>query len=172
MFQVEDTEFVRAKGLQLVIALLTISVVNVCAISKDCLFVSLVSNRVSLEEVCLPSFDVLNCWFNLSASCLDDENQLPLKVILFSASRFALPSIRSMIIYRLVTSVFWSKVSTKSFHFSFCVRRCGSGGHNSVSAVQARWDFFYGGHLVHHIQYPCWYRFLVEPPLRVCICLR
>ena len=67
--------------LQLLITLLTRSVVNVCAISKDLLFVSLVTNRVSLEEVCLPSFDVLNCWLNLSASCLDDENELPLKVI-------------------------------------------------------------------------------------------
>ena len=44
--------------LQLLIALLTRSVVNVCANSKDFLFVSLVTNRVSLEEVCLPSFDV------------------------------------------------------------------------------------------------------------------
>ena len=80
--------------LQLLIALLTRSVVNVCAISKDFLFVSLVTNRVSLEEVCLPSFDVLNCWLNLAACCLDNENELPLKIITsFSASRFALPSI-------------------------------------------------------------------------------
>ena len=78
--------------LQLLIALLTRSVVNVCAISNGFLFVSPVTNRVSLEEVCLPSFDVLNCWLNLSAICLDDENELPLKVIaLFSVSRFALP---------------------------------------------------------------------------------
>ena len=67
--------------LQLLIALLTRSVVNVCAISKDFLFVSLVTNRVLPEEVCLPSFDVLNCWLNLMASCLDDENEIPLKVI-------------------------------------------------------------------------------------------
>ena len=80
--------------LQLLIALLTRSVVNVFAISKDFLFFSLVINRVSLEEVCFPSFDVLNCWFNLAESCLDDENELPLKVIAsFSASRFVLPSI-------------------------------------------------------------------------------
>ena len=46
--------------LQLLITLLTISAVNVCAISKDFLFVSLVTNRVSPEEVCLPSVDVLN----------------------------------------------------------------------------------------------------------------
>ena len=60
MLQVEDAEFVRAKGITIptLIALLTRSVVNVCAISKDFLFVSLVTNRVSLEEVCLSRFDV------------------------------------------------------------------------------------------------------------------
>ena len=104
--------------LQLLITLLTRSVVNVCAVSKDLPFVSLVTNRVSLEEVCLTSFDVLICWLNLAAICLDDENELPLKVISsFSASRFAFPSIPLMVLHSLVTSVFWSKVSTKSFHF-------------------------------------------------------
>ena len=104
--------------LQLLIALLTRSVVNVCAISKDFLFVSLVTNRVSLEEVCLPSFDVLNCWLNLAASCLDDQNKLPLKVIAsFSAARFSLPSMPLMVFQSLRTSVFWSKVSTKYLHF-------------------------------------------------------
>ena len=104
--------------LQLLIALLTSSVVNVCTISKDFLFVSLVTNRVSLEEICLPSFDVLKCWLNLAASCLDDENELPLKVIAsFSASRFALPSIPLMDFHSLETYVFWSKGSTKSLHF-------------------------------------------------------
>ena len=103
--------------LQLLIALLTRSVVNVCAISKDFLFVSLVINRVSLEEVCLPSFDVLNCWLNFVASCLDDENEIPLKVIaLFSASRFALTSIPLIVLHSLATSVFWSKVSAKSLY--------------------------------------------------------
>ena len=66
----ENAEFVRSKGLTIptaLIALLTRSVVNVCAISKDFLFVSLVTNRVSLEEVCLPSFDVLN-WGWLQAA--------------------------------------------------------------------------------------------------------
>ena len=101
--------------LQFLISLLTRSVVNVCAISKDFLFFSLVTNRVTPEEVCLPSFDVLNCWLNLTASCLEDEYELPLKVISsFSASRFALPSIPLMFLHSLVTSVFWSRVSTKS----------------------------------------------------------
>ena len=103
----EYAEFVSAKALlflQLLIALLTRSVVNVCAISKDFLFVSRVTNRVSLEEVCLPSFN--------------DENELPLKVIdTFSASRLALPLIPLMVLHSLVTSVFWSKVSTTSLNF-------------------------------------------------------
>ena len=52
------------------------------------------------------------------ASCLDDENEIPLKVIAsFSASRFALPSIPLIVLHSLVTSVFWSMVSTKSLHF-------------------------------------------------------
>ena len=82
--------------LQLLIALLTRPTVNLCAICKDFLFVSLVTNRVSPEEVCLPSFDLLI-----------DENELPLKVISsFSASHFALPSITLLVLHRLVTSVF------------------------------------------------------------------
>ena len=72
--------FVWAKGLTIPTALGR-STVNVCAISKDFFFVSLVTNRVSPEEVSLPTFDVLNCWLDLAASCLDDENELPLKVI-------------------------------------------------------------------------------------------
>ena len=103
--------------LHLLIALLTRSVVNVRAIYKDFLFVSLVTNWVSLEELGLPNFDVLNCWLNRVASCLDDKNEIPLKVIaLFSASRFALLSIPLIVLHSMVTSVFWSKVSTKSLH--------------------------------------------------------
>ena len=120
MLKVEDAEFVPPKALlflQLLIALLTRSVVDVFAISKDFLVGSLVTNQVSLEEVCLPSFDVLNCWLNLGDICLD-ENELPLKVIAsFTASRFALPSIPLMVLHSLVTSVFWSKVSTKTINF-------------------------------------------------------
>ena len=83
------------------------SAVNVCAISNDFLLVSLVTTRVSLEEVCLLSFEVFNCRLNLVASCLDDENEIPLKVIAsFSASRFALPSIPLIVLHSLVRSVF------------------------------------------------------------------
>ena len=103
--------------LQLLIAFITRSVVNVCTIFNGFLLVSLVTTLVSLEEVCLPSFEVLNCWLNLVAGCLDDKNEIPLKVIAFSASRFALPSIPLIVLHSLVRSVFWTMVSTKSLHF-------------------------------------------------------
>ena len=104
--------------LQLLIAFITRSVVNVCTISNGFLLVSLVTTLVSLKEVCLPSFEVLNCWLNLVASCLDDENEIPLKVIAsFSAMRFALPSIPLIVLHSLVRPVFWSMISTKSLHF-------------------------------------------------------
>ena len=104
--------------LQLLIAFITRSAVNVRTISNGFLLVSLVTTLVSLEEACLPSFEVLNCWLNLVASCFDDENEIPLKVIAsFSASRFVLPSIPLIVLHSLVRSVFWSMVSTKSLHF-------------------------------------------------------
>ena len=63
--------------LQLLIALVTMSEVKISAISIG----FLVTNRVSLEEECLPSFEVLNCLLNLAASYLDDENKILLKEI-------------------------------------------------------------------------------------------
>ena len=55
---------------KLLIDFITRSAVNVCA---------LVTTRVSREEVCLNSFEVLNCWLNLVGSCLEDENEFPLR---------------------------------------------------------------------------------------------
>ena len=80
------------------------------------------------------------------ASSLDDENEIPLKVIA-SFSRFALPSIPLIVLHSLVTSVFWSMASTKSLHFC---RLCTQvlDGFYSILAVQVRWGLFYGGHLV------------------------
>ena len=104
--------------LQLLIALVTISAVKVSAISIGFLLVSLVTNRVSLEEECLPSSEVLNCLLSLAASCLDDENEIPLKEIAsFSSVRFALPSIPVIVLHSLVISVLWPIFSTKSLHF-------------------------------------------------------
>ena len=46
--------------------------------------------------------EVFNCWLNLVDSYLDDENQLPFKVIAsFSASRFAMLSIHLIVLHRL-----------------------------------------------------------------------
>ena len=99
---------------------ITRSMVNDRTISNGFLLVSLVTTLVSLEEVCLPSLEVLNCWLNLVASSLDDENEILLKVIVsFSASRFALPSIPLIVLHSLVRSVFWSMVSTVSPFFPF-----------------------------------------------------
>ena len=109
--------------LQLLISLITRSAVNVCAISN-----------VSHEDVCLPNFEVLN----LVANCLDDENEIPLRVIAsFSALRFSLPSIPFIVFNRLVTSVFWSKVSTKSLHYFRSLHRCVSGCLYLVLSVQS-----------------------------------
>ena len=47
--------------LQLLIPLVTWSVVNVTAEAKYFRLISLDTNRVSREEVCLPSFEVVNC---------------------------------------------------------------------------------------------------------------
>ena len=102
--------------IQLLIALITGSAVNGRAISNGFLLVSLVTIQVSLEELVCPA---LNCWLNWVASCLEDENELPLKVIgSFSVLCFALPSI----LHRLVRSVSWSMVSTKSHFFRLCTQ--------------------------------------------------
>ena len=104
--------------LQLLIAPVTMSAVKVSAISIGFLLVSLVTNWVSLEKKCLPSFEVLNCLLNLAASCLDDENKIPLKEMAsLSAVRFALPSIPSIVLRSLIISVLCSMFSTKSLHF-------------------------------------------------------
>ena len=93
--------------LQLLISLVTISAEKVSAISIGFLLVSLVTNRVSLKEEYLPGFEVLNCLLNLVASCMDDENEISLKVIAsFSAVRFALPLIPLIVIHSLVIFVF------------------------------------------------------------------
>ena len=94
------------------------SAVNVSVISIGFLLVSLVPNRLSLEEECLPSFEVVNRLLNLAASCLDDENAIPLKVIAsFSAVHFALPSIPLIVLHSLLISVLLSMFSTKSLRF-------------------------------------------------------
>ena len=111
------------------------------------LLVSLVTTLVSLEEVCLPSYEVLNCWLNLVASCLDDENEIPLKVIAsFSASRFALPSIPLIVLHSLGQVCLlvhgFNKVSP-FLHTDTVLD-------GFIQSWQFRWGgvLFYGGHLV------------------------
>ena len=88
-----------------------------------------------LKKCVFQDFGVFNCWLNPAANCLDNENEVPLKVIAsFSASRFALPSIPLMVIHSLMISVFWSKVSTKSLNL-FCVRRYGLAVQGELGAL-------------------------------------
>ena len=152
--------------LQLLIAFITRSVVNVRTISNGFLLVSLVTTLVSLEEVCLPIFEVLNCWLNLVAKykMVDKENESPLKVIAsFSASRFALSSIPLIVLYSLVTSVFWSMVSTKSLFLPFLHTDAVLDGF--IQSWQFRCGLFYGGHLVCS---PRPVSLLVQLPHEVC----
>ena len=98
----------------------------------------------------------------MMASYMDDENEIPLKMIAsFSASRFALPSIPLIVLHSLVRSVFWSMVSTKSLHvFRLCTQiRFWMSLFNLGSSCEVRWGLFYGGRLV---QYLCRYMFLME----------
>ena len=91
---------------------------------------------------------------------MDDENELPLKVIdSFSASRFALPSIYLMVLHSLVVQGL-NKISP--FLPFVCVDAV-------LDVIIQSWQFRRGGisfaeviSSCHHIQYICWYRFLVE----------
>ena len=153
--------------LQLLIALLTRSIVNVCAISQDFLFVSLVTNLVSLEEVCVPSVDVLNCWLNLAEICLDDENELPLNIegncfVLYLTFCSAINSFND---YPLLGDICllvqdFNKISP--FLPFVCVDAV-------LYVIIQSWQFRRGGisftevnSSCHHIQYLRWYRFIVE----------
>ena len=101
--------------------------------------VFLVTNRVSLEEVGLSSFEVLDCWLNLADSCLDGENEIQLNVIAsFSAVRFALPLIPLIVLHSFVRSVFLVHGLNKLSVFSVFVSRCVSGCLYSVLSVQVR----------------------------------
>ena len=124
--------------LQLLIALVTIAVVNVGAVSSDFLLASLDTYRVSCEEECMPSFDVVNCLLNLLAMSFGDEVGFSLKTIAsFSAVVVDLPSIALIVLHSLEESVLWSMVSTNCFHLAcLCAvvilvissfRRCSSG---------------------------------------------
>ena len=138
--------------LQLLIAPVTMSAVKVSAISIGFLLVSLVTNRVSLEEECLPSFKVLN----LAASCLDDENEIPLKEIAsYSAvnSFDSSPQLGNICLVLNKISYFFPFMLTDAFLDDFIQSWQFRRGAISFADVVSSG---------HHIQYLCWYRFLVE----------
>ena len=88
------------------------------------------------------------------ASCLDDEYEIPLKVIdSFSTVHFSLPSSTLIVLHNLVRYDFWSMVY---------VHRCVSGCLYSVLAVQSRFGLFLTLADVVSPGYLYWYRFLVE----------
>ena len=69
----EDAELVWAKVLQLLMALVTRSVVNVTVVSLEFRRTSLETNRVFREELYLPSFEVVNCSLKRLAICFGED---------------------------------------------------------------------------------------------------
>ena len=59
--------------LQLLIPLVTWYVVNVTAEVNNFRLISLDTNRVSREEVCLPSFEVVNCRLKWLQICFGED---------------------------------------------------------------------------------------------------
>ena len=60
----KDTELIRAKSFSSALVAYSfrnLAVVNVTADINDFRFISIDTSRVSREEVCLPSFDVVTC---------------------------------------------------------------------------------------------------------------
>ena len=105
------------------------------------------------------SVEVFKCWLNLAASYLDNENEIPLKVIAsFSAVHFVMPSMYLIVLHSLLRSIFWSMVSTKSIHFC---RLCTQMRFwISLINIGSSGEVVSPGH--HGIWYLCWYRFRVE----------
>ena len=104
----------------------------------------------------------LNCWLNLVASCLDDENEIPLKVILCLALFSAINSFNS---------------SPQLDQVSLLVHDFNKGSpflpfvHTDtvLDVFIQSWQFRWGGvsfteamSSVHHAQYLYWYRFVME----------
>ncbi len=106
--------------LQLLIALVTWSTVNVVAVSIDFRLTSLDTNRVSGLEEYLPSFEVVNCRLNLSAILFGEDTGVSSKEMdSFSAVDCDLPSSSLIVRHSFVEPVLLSSVSTNSLHFNF-----------------------------------------------------
>ena len=100
--------------LQLLIALVTWSLVNDSASSRDIRF----TWRVLLDEECLPSLEVVNWWLKLLAISLGEVWGFPVKVMpSFSSVCLDLPSNPLIVRHSLVLSVLWSMLSTNSLHY-------------------------------------------------------
>ena len=100
--------------LQLLIPVITWSLVNVTADINDFRFISLDTSRVSREEVCLPSFNVVNCLLKI---CVGEDTWESSKVMI-SISAFGgdFPSIVLIVLHSLEWSVLLFSVSTNCLH--------------------------------------------------------
>ena len=138
--------------LQILMARVTRSVVNITAVSLGFRRTSLDTNRVSREELCLPSFDVVNCSLNWLAICFGEDTWEPLKVMAsFSAVCFDLPSSALIVRHSLEEENLWSKVSISVLHlsclclfFAWLISSfiCDRAGEVGVEFVLSRGDVF------------------------------
>ena len=130
--------------LQLLIPLITWSVVNVSADVINFHLISLDTSLVSWEVVCLPSFDVVNCLMKKLAICFEEDTLKSSKVMaLFSAFGGNFPSIALIVLHSL-GSVLWSSISTLFLRCSFVVLvissliRCRAGEVGSLDVRSSR----------------------------------
>ena len=103
--------------LQLRIPLITWFVVNDTADINNFRLIFLDTSRVSREEVCLPSFDVVNCLLKQLVICFGEDTTESAKVMVsFPAFGGDLPSIALIVIHSLERHVLWSSVSRNCLH--------------------------------------------------------
>ena len=103
--------------LQLLIALVTMSLVNDSASSRDIRITSFDTWRVLLDKECLPSLEVVNWRLKLLTIILGEVWGLPVKVMpSFSFVCLDLPSIHLIVCHNVVLSVLWSMLSTNFLH--------------------------------------------------------
>ena len=98
---------VKARVLrQLLIPLVTWSVVNVTADVNDFRLISLDTNLIPREEVCVPSCEVVNCRLKQLAICFGEDTCEPSNVIAsFLALGVDLPYIDLIVLHSFVGSV-------------------------------------------------------------------
>ena len=106
---------------------------------------------------------MLNCWVILAAGCLDDENEIPLKVIAsFSSMCIAVTSIPLIVLHILVRYLFWSIVSTKSLNFfRLCTQM------RFWMSLFSRWRAYQAVEIVRHLAQKN-----IFGPRAICMCAR